>query len=66
ALVCLTLDKPKLGGGSEKLQTSLLFRSPCTNFAKYNIYVYEDISDKWTKSESFGSKRAGGLWHYVL
>ena len=32
ALVCLTLALPKLGGGSEKLQTSLLFRSPCTNF----------------------------------
>ena len=32
ALVCLTLTAPKLGGGSEKLQTSLLFRSPCTNF----------------------------------
>ena len=33
ALVCLTLTESKLGGGSEKLQTSLLFRSPCTNFA---------------------------------
>ena len=32
ALVCLTLTGSKLGGGSEKLQTSLLFRSPCTNF----------------------------------
>ena len=32
ALVCVTLTGSKLGGGSEKLQTSLLFRSPCTNF----------------------------------